>query len=163
LVAVSHAEVEENEFNLNLPRYIDTTEPEDLHDIAAHLHGGIPERDIDDLSRYWDVFPGLKADLFVPSYRSGYYELIMDNGQLTEEREQLSTINSQLSIKDHPEFVAYTEAIMSIFDEWRAVHRPQLMSLSADDSPQDLIETLAEAHPRPLRLKFCVFQESSYT
>src|SRR5580704_5718443 len=44
-------------FNLNLPRYIDSTEPEDLQDIDAHLRGGIPKHDIDALDRYWQVFP----------------------------------------------------------------------------------------------------------
>ena len=40
-----------NDFNLNLPRYIDSTEPEDLQDIDGHLRGGIPNRDIDALER----------------------------------------------------------------------------------------------------------------
>ena len=55
------AEIEANDFNLNLPRYIDSTEPEDLQDIEAHLKGGIPDRDIDDLAAYWQVFPAVRA------------------------------------------------------------------------------------------------------
>ena len=58
---------EPNDYNLNIPRYIDSTEPEDLQDIDAHLRGGIPNRDIDDLARYWQVFPGLKRRLFAAS------------------------------------------------------------------------------------------------
>ena len=54
----------QNDYNLNIPRYIDSSEPEDLHDIAAHLLGGIPDRDIDALSDYWQVFPTLKQQLF---------------------------------------------------------------------------------------------------
>ena len=46
-----------NGFNLNIPRYIDSIEPEDLHDLDAHLNGGIPDRDIDELSDYWNAFP----------------------------------------------------------------------------------------------------------
>jgi hypothetical protein len=46
-----------NDYNLNLPRYIDSTEPEDLHDIEGHLRGGIPERDLDALADYWRVLP----------------------------------------------------------------------------------------------------------
>ena len=53
-----------NDFNLNLPRYIDTTEPEDLQDTDAHLRGGIPERDLDALAAYWQVLPGVRASLF---------------------------------------------------------------------------------------------------
>ena len=60
------AEIEANDFNLNLPRYIDSTEPEDLQDIDAHLRGGIPNRDIDALDRYWQVFPSVRAALFEP-------------------------------------------------------------------------------------------------
>lgn len=46
-----------NDYNLNIPRYIDSSEPEDLHDLDAHLNGGIPERDIAALDSYWQVFP----------------------------------------------------------------------------------------------------------
>ena len=58
------AEVQANDFNLNLPRYIDSTEPEDLQDIAAHLMGGIPLADIDGLADYWQVFPSVRSALF---------------------------------------------------------------------------------------------------
>jgi len=49
---VPHDEIAKNEFNLNLPRYIDTQEAEDIQDIGGHLHGGIPTRDIDALGDY---------------------------------------------------------------------------------------------------------------
>ena len=54
-----------NDYNLNIPRYIDSSDPEDLHDLDAHLNGGIPDRDIDALAAYWDVFPSLRQTLFV--------------------------------------------------------------------------------------------------
>jgi type I restriction enzyme M protein len=71
------AEIESNDFNLNLPRYIDSTDTEDLQDIAAHLQGGIPNRDIDDLSRYWDVFPAVRTTLFGPADRLGYTSCVL--------------------------------------------------------------------------------------
>lgn len=55
-----------NDFNLNLSRYIDSTAPEDLQDIDAHLRVGIPERDLDALADYWQVLPGVRAALFSP-------------------------------------------------------------------------------------------------
>lgn len=55
------AEIEANDFNLNLPRYIDSSDAEDLQDIAAHLNGGIPHHDIDGLAAYWQVFPAVRA------------------------------------------------------------------------------------------------------
>jgi type I restriction enzyme M protein len=63
-----------NDFNLNLPRYIDSSEPEDLQDIDGHLRGGIPERDLDALGDYWQVLPGVRAALF-ESLRPGYARL----------------------------------------------------------------------------------------
>src|SRR6185295_8023129 len=56
------AEIEKNEFNLNIPRYIDSSEPEDLQDIEAHLKGGIPLRDLDGLAGYWEVFPNVRRE-----------------------------------------------------------------------------------------------------
>src|ERR1700752_2906013 len=65
-------EIEKNEFNLNLPRYIDSQTPEDIQDIDAHLRGGIPAADVDAFSSYWAVCPGLRQTLFKPS-RPGYF------------------------------------------------------------------------------------------
>ncbi len=63
------AEIEANDYNLNIPRYIDSSEAEDLHDIDAHLRGGIPNHDIDALDAYWQVFPTLKQQLFIEEPR----------------------------------------------------------------------------------------------
>ncbi len=70
MVPVSEIADPKNDYNLNLPRYIDSTEPEDLQDIDAHLRGGIPERDLDALGPYWKIMPGLRASLlakFIPA------------------------------------------------------------------------------------------------
>jgi hypothetical protein len=56
-----------NDYNLNIPRYIESSEPEDIQDLRAHLHGGIPERDIDALGAYWEAFPSLRSTLFKPN------------------------------------------------------------------------------------------------
>src|SRR5438132_1683703 len=91
---VSLEEIERNEFNLNLPRYIDSQTPEDLQDIAGHLQGGIPIADIDALERYWNVCPGLKHVL-LKELRPGYVTLAVDK----------SAIKS--AIYRHPEFAAF--------------------------------------------------------
>src|SRR5262249_29392506 len=54
---VSVDEIEKNDFNLNLPRYIDSQQAEDTQDIDGHLNGGIPIADVDALQRYWAVCP----------------------------------------------------------------------------------------------------------
>ena len=75
------AEIEKNEFNLNLPRYIDSQKAEDKQDIEGHLKGGIPQADIDALAAYWQVCPGLEATLFRPS-RPGYLALAVDKAAI---------------------------------------------------------------------------------
>src|SRR6266581_4745958 len=64
MVPVAEIADPKNDYNLNLPRYIDSTEPEDLQDIDGHLRGGIPERDLDALGAYWKVLPSVRGVLF---------------------------------------------------------------------------------------------------
>ena len=63
IVSVAEISDPRNDFNLNLPRYIDSSEPEDLQDIDGHLRGGIPDSDIDALAPYWQVIPLVRAAL----------------------------------------------------------------------------------------------------
>lgn len=66
-----------NEFNLNLPRYIDSQAREDWQDIAGHLQGGMPADDIEALQAYWEVCPKLK-DALLALRRPGYFDLTLD-------------------------------------------------------------------------------------
>ena len=86
-----------NDFNLNLPRYIDSTEPEDLQDIDGHLRGGIPERDLDALGAYWKVLPGVRAVLFESADRPGYARL------------KLPLAEVKPAILGHAEFAAFQQ------------------------------------------------------
>ena len=121
-----------NDFNLNLPRYIDSSEPEDLQDIDGHLRGGIPERDLDALGDYWQVLPGLRAALF-ESLRPGYAGL------------KLPLPEVKPAIFAHAEFTAFNRAATRRFANWRAAVTPQLTAFAQDGHPKALIETIAEA------------------
>jgi type I restriction enzyme M protein len=68
-------EIEKNDFNLNLPRYIETQEVEDIQYIGGHLLGGIPTRDIDALGDYWKICPDLRAALFKPNHQRPHSSL----------------------------------------------------------------------------------------
>ncbi|MDK2013997.1 type I restriction-modification system subunit M [Deinococcus sp. 43] len=120
-----------NDFNLNLPRYIDSSEPEDLQDIGGHLHGGIPERDIDALGAYWDVMPGLRSALFSP-LRPGY-------ATLTPALDALKP-----SILDHAEYQAFVSTVGDLYTTWKADHRPRMLNIRVGDSGKELIEDLGE-------------------
>jgi type I restriction enzyme M protein len=131
---VSLAEISEpkNDFNLNLPRYIDSTEPEDLQDITAHLRGGIPDRDIDAFDRYWKVIPGVRAALFKKGDRPGY-------GQL---RVPIAKIKA--AIFAHAEFTTFNESATKLFAKWKTANTPRLKGIAKGGKPKALIETLSE-------------------
>ena len=61
---VSREEIRSNEYNLNIPRYVDSSETPESWDIYASMFGGIPKKEVEELSVYWQAFPGLKMALF---------------------------------------------------------------------------------------------------
>lgn len=62
---VSQKEIRENEYNLNIPRYVDSSESAETWDIYASMFGGIPIKEIDELNEYWEALPTLKKELFI--------------------------------------------------------------------------------------------------
>ena len=71
---VSRDEIRENDYNLNIPRYVDSSEKPESWDIYASMFGGIPAKEVDELSDYWEAFPTLKGELFT-KVNDSYYEL----------------------------------------------------------------------------------------
>ena len=132
MVPVAEVASPANDYNLNIPRYIDASEPEDLHDLDAHLNGGIPNRDIDDLSPYWSVFPSLRQVLFADNGRTGYSEARVETQQV------------KAAILGHDEFEPYRERVAAILDGWRESHEPLLKRIESDANPKDVIHTLSE-------------------
>jgi len=129
---VPYDEIMRNDFNLNIPRYIDGSDPEDLQDIEAHLKGGVPNRDIDLMSQFWEVMPGVRATLFGPNPREGYSD------PLAEPEEVRTTI------RNHPEFAAFRDRVHAILDGWAGQNAPLLDGIQVGDKPKVLIHTIAE-------------------
>ena len=121
-----------NDYNLNIPRYIDSSEPEDLQDIDAHLHGGIPAADVDSMEKYWTLFPNLKNKLFSP-LRDGYYKLNIKKDDVR------STIYSD------EEFNAYADRIDMAFDAWKNKVDEGLRNINESVNIKKYIIKLAEA------------------
>jgi type I restriction enzyme M protein len=132
MVPIAEIADPKNDYNLNLPRYIDSTEPEDLQDIDGHLRGGIPERDLDAFSAYWKVLPGVRAVLFESAGRPGYARL------------RLPIAEVKPAILGHPEFEAFQQEATQVFDGWRAAATPLLNGFGINGHPKALIETIAE-------------------
>ncbi|QDT32061.1 HsdM family class I SAM-dependent methyltransferase [Thalassoglobus polymorphus] len=121
-----------NDYNLNLPRYIDSSEPEDIQDIDGHLRGGIPVCDIDDLDRYWQVIPGVRSSLLKKADRPGYFNLRLPIGEVKQ------------AIFDHEEFTAFIKSTTKLFTRWKKDNAPLLTGFDKEDHPKQLIETIAE-------------------
>lgn len=124
-------EIEKNGFNLNLPRYIDNQEAEDIQDIEGHLRGGIPITDVDALQPYWDVCPELRRTLFKEN-RPGYLDLDIPKGAIKS------------TIYNHPEFVAFIGRMNTLFAFWQERTALRLKTLAAGFHPKELIQELSE-------------------
>lgn len=132
MVLLSEISDPKNDYNLNIPRYIDSSEPEDFQDIDAHLKGGIPNKDIDDLKAYWDVCPNLRKELFSPDDRPGYSKL------------KIQSANIKPTIFSHPEFLTFSESVKARFEKWKSNHTQHLKDIKKGDKPKKLIECLSE-------------------
>jgi type I restriction enzyme M protein len=129
---VPMAEIEEKGYNLNIPRYIDNTEPEDLQNIDAHLNGGIPNEDIEALQSYWDVYPSMKANLFSKSNREGFSDL------------KIAKDDIKKTIFGHPEFHTYSKQTSDIFNAWKINNIDFCKLIDTNTKPKEFIHTLSE-------------------
>lgn len=129
---VTLSEIEENEYNLNIPRYIDSSETEDIHDLYAHLNGGIPQADVDALAEYWEVFGKLKSELFTPGVREGYFGTTIEPSRVKQ------------TILDSDEFQTFKDSVMATHLAWRGKHENMLHSLDKGCHPKQIIKTLSE-------------------
>ena len=151
MVPLAEIASDTNDYNLNIPRYVDSSEGEDLHDLVAHLRGGIPDRDIDALGDYWNVFPGLRSRLFSANGRQGYSDVRVEAGEVRS------------VVLENEEFRAYKGRIGQVLGDWCAEHVPRLQGLEVGDVPKALIRDLAEDLLRrfaglPLLDRYAVYQ-----
>lgn len=131
MVPLSEISSSENYFNLNIPRYINSSEPLEVHDLGAHLNGGIPNRDIDALAHYWRAFPSLRQALFSRNDRPMYSEAIVDASML------------HTVICHHDEFISYRRSVMDVFAAWCKQHKQQLRGIRIGSQPKEIINALS--------------------
>ena len=119
-----------NAYNLNIPRYIDSSEKEDIQNIEAHLYGGIPAVDIDSIPNFWKVFPNLKGEVFT-EFKEGFYKLNVSKEEIRS------------SICSNKEFVDYNKKVNAAFSEWKKYTDPILTNLKGGDSNKNIIANLS--------------------
>ncbi|MCV2361666.1 type I restriction-modification system subunit M [Paucibacter sp. TC2R-5] len=158
MVPRSEIDSDKNDYNLNLPRYIDASEAEDIQDLSAHLNGGIPDRDLfgagSTLAPYWQVMPTLRATLFAPlanDKRQGYSQL------------QQPVAEVKAAILGHAEFSAFQATVKQLFADWQARNEPRMKGFKLGEHPKAFIEVLSEDllatfKPAPLIDAYSVYQ-----
>lgn len=127
-------EIERNDYNLNIPRYVSAPDTEILQDIDSHLYGGLPKHDIDQLATYWDVCPSLRSDLFSEHpTREGYYSLNCEQDAIRD------------TVSVNANFQKQSEVFKRSFADWCDKHRNELNSLVQGFAPKTLIEQLGNS------------------
>jgi type I restriction enzyme M protein len=131
---VAFAEISEakNDFNLNLPRYIDSSEPEDMQSIDGHLQGGIPKNDVDALNPYWEVIPSVRNLLFESAGRPDFVKL-----KIPIEEVKNKTLT-------HPEFESFNKLAVKVFNDWKKFCFPNLENFKKGSYTKELILSLSE-------------------
>ena len=133
---VSRDEIRQNNYNLNIPRYVDSSEEAEQYDIYATMFGGIPNAEIDVLHKYWEALPSLREALFVSDTDKPY--------------SQLRSADTKSSIEDNVDVKAFKEQFVQAFDGFSdAVHQrliDNVMSVSElqeqDEIAQDIFARL---------------------
>lgn len=132
MVPVAEISSPTNEYNLNILRYIDSGEPKDLHDLFAHLNGGIPDSDIDSLNAFWTVFPSLRRALFEGNGRVGY------------SKARVEPHHVKATIFKHKDFASYAGRVKAITSAWCEAHQQMLWGLRVNGHPRKVIDVLSE-------------------
>ncbi|MBR1937510.1 MAG: type I restriction-modification system subunit M [Spirochaetales bacterium] len=109
---VSRDEIRANDYNLNIPRYVDSSEKPESWDIYASMFGGIPKKEIDELDEYWKAFPGLKDALF--SSRNASYA-------------DFKSENIKNIVADHEVVSAFTKKYIDAFNDFDEYLTKELM------------------------------------
>lgn len=125
---VSYEEIERNDCNLNIPRYIEPEDKEIVQNIYAHIHGGLPKYDVEEvLAHLWEACGTLKDKLF-KSINADYYQLAIPENEVTRTIEEDASFRSQ-----HERFAAGIRAFVD-------GHREEMHALNIGCTPKMLIE-----------------------
>ncbi|MEL4890001.1 type I restriction-modification system subunit M [Xanthomonas protegens] len=133
LVGFEEIRGKKNDYNLNLPRYIDSSAAEDLQDIEGHLLGGIPQRDVDALAKYWEKMPALRNALFEDAGRPGYLQVKLRHSEVKP------------AILGHAEFKAFQAKVAGLHADWEQAIRPKLVGFGQGSHPKQFIHEVSES------------------
>ncbi len=109
---VSRDIIRANDYNLNIPRYVDSAEKTESWNIYASMFGGIPDSELQELHPYWDAFPGLKKTLFT-SDNGSYYSL--------------NVTDLKSAVRSHPAVISFISHYEAAFHDFEDMLREELL------------------------------------
>ncbi len=109
---VSKEEIRSNDYNLNIPRYVDSTEKAETWDVFASMFGGIPSSELDELDVYWNAFPSLRLALFAED-------------ELGTTNPKTKDINN--AIQNHKEILSFTQNFSDAFADFGTFMKKELL------------------------------------
>jgi len=125
---VKHEELEAEEYNCNIRRYVDNSNPAEPHDVKAHLKGGIPESEVNALQHYWDNYQGIREQIFTHD-RDKYLKF----SQVISAKEAIKGyLDEAIAIKDKH------DSYMTSLKLWWDEHQPKLEALPVNRNVYDL-------------------------
>jgi len=145
---VSRDTLRENDYNLNIPRYVDSSDDAESWDIYSSMFGGIPHTEIDELTKYWNAFPALRADLFE---------------KISDHCDSVKVVHIKNSIREHADVVNFTRGFTTAFESITELLREQLlinmMTLSISNQEEVLSQDIFNRlETIPLIDKYNAFQ-----
>ncbi len=124
-------EIERNGFALNLSLYVTPKDKEIHHNIDAHLHGGIPESDVDRLQQYWDICGDLKESLFIAN-RNGFLNLGISKEDISKTVENNNSFMLQAKLFEHT------------LNEWCTNVKHEMEIVDIDNDPKTCIASWSQ-------------------
>ncbi len=128
---VSRDEIRKNDYNLNIPRYVDSSEARTTYDIYATMYGGIPNSEIDQLQEYWDALPSLRSALFEPKEEGKPYS-------------KLSSQNVTGLIEQNQDVLGLKKRFQSAFSEFPAWLHRELITKVMEVKEMNLLDKTSE-------------------
>lgn len=128
---VSIEKIASEQYNLNIPRYVDASLDEMKPDLKAHLLGGIPKSNIDFYNNFWTVAPELKNFLFSNDTKEGYYILNIEKDDV------LTKINESFEIK------SYIKDVKEKIYIWENKVKSILLNLNNEMRVKEIIENIS--------------------
>jgi type I restriction enzyme M protein len=128
------SEIRAEDYNCNIRRYVDNAPPPEPHDVRAHLHGGVPVREVDALAHFWHNYPALRESCFVPRTAPAAASADVHYADFTPALQNQRAITAHVA--QHPGLQQRHATFMDTLASWWQQHLPIIEALAPDADNQ---------------------------